>query len=107
MTPPSPPGPITGTDHELVMLAIRTRSLNGAQAAPVRTLSTKGFSVAAATPGGPPAGPQGSRDHAESSAAGRPSEGAQVSGSSASRWMHSRSLPGAAPTAARISERLD
>src|SRR5580658_4587424 len=107
MTPASPPGPITGTDHELVILAARARLLNGAQAAPVRTLSTKGFSVAAATPGGPPAGPRGSRDQAESSASGRPSEAAQFSVSPASRWMHRRSLPSAAPSADRISERLD
>ena len=54
MTPSSPPGPMTGTDHELATLAARARSLNGAQAAPARTLSTTGFSVAAATPAGPP-----------------------------------------------------
>ncbi len=107
MTPTRPPGPITGTDHELATLADRARSLNGAQAAPTRTLSTTGCSVAAATPTGPPPGPNDSRDHAPSSASGRPSDAAQTSASPDSRWMHSRSLPSAAPSADRISDRLD
>jgi hypothetical protein len=99
---------MTGTDHELATLAARARSLNGAQAAAARTLSsTTGFSVAAASPTGPPARPQGSIDQAESSASGRPSEAAQASVSPVRRWMHSRSLLSAAPSADRISDRLD
>ncbi len=76
---------MTGTDHELATLATRARSLNGAQAAPVRTLSTTGCSVAAATPAGPPACPRGSLAHADSSASGRPSDAAQTSVSPFSR----------------------
>jgi len=98
---------MTGTDQELTTPAARARSLNGAQAAPARTLSTTACSVAAATPAGPPAGPRGSWDHADSRASGRPSEAAHARESPVARWMHSRSLPSAAPSADRISERLD
>src|ERR1700728_5469452 len=107
MTPARPLGPSTGTDHELVTLAARATSLNGAQAGPARTLSITGFSGAAARPGGPPAGPQGSRDQASSNASGIPNDAAHTSASPVSRWMHSCPLPSAAPSADKMSERLD
>ena len=108
MTPSRPPGPSTGTDQELATLADLARSANGAQAVPACTLSSMtGHSAAAASPTGPPAGPRGSRAHAASRGGARPSEAAQTSEESgASRWMDSRSLPSAAPSADRISDRL-
>src|SRR3984893_19333496 len=108
MMPSSPPGPITGTDQELATLAARARSRNGAQAVPTRTFSsTTGGPATAPSPTGPPAGPWGSRDHADTSSGERPSEAAQTSEESSSRWIHRRSLPSAAPSAERISDRLD
>ena len=108
ITPSSPPGPKTGTDHDAATLAVRARSPNGIQLSPARALSAMiGAWVCAATPTGPPAGPTGSRDQAASSSGGRPSAAEQTSSSSARRWMHSRSLPRAAPSADRMSDRLD
>ena len=107
ITPSSPPGPSTGTDHELATLADRASSVNGPQVGPACTFSsTTGAWLLAASPTGPPAGPHGSRDHACSNCGARPSDAAQTSDPSASKWMHSRSLPSAAPSADRISDRL-
>ena len=66
-----------------------------------------GHCALAASPTGPPAGPSGSSDQADSSGGARPSEATQTSPDSASRWMHSRSLPSAAPSADRMRVRLD
>jgi hypothetical protein len=109
MTPSSPPGPSTGTDQELATLASLATSLNRDQESPACTFSaTTGSSVSATSPTGPPAGPRGSRDHAVSSEGASPSDAAQTSEpSSRGRWMHSRSLPSAAPNADRTSDRLD
>ena len=106
MTPLSPPGPITGTDQELVMPA--ARSAWPARAALARTSgSATGRSVAAAIPTGPPAGPNGSADHPAICPGENPSEAAQISVWSLTRWMHSRSVSSAAPSADRISDRLE
>ena len=108
ITPASPPGPSTGTDQELATLAALARPPNGAHAAPRCALAwMTGSPVAAARPTGPPAGPAGSRAQAAASGGGRPSEAAQTSPSSVARWMHSRSADSAAPSADRISDRLD
>src|SRR6478672_9330586 len=108
ITPASPPGPSTGTDQELATLAAAARPPNGAHAAPRCTLGwMTGSPVAAARPTGPPAGPAGSRAQAAASGGDRPSEAAQTSPSSVARWMHSRSADSAAPSADRISDRLD
>ena len=108
ITPLSPLGPSTGTDHELATLTVLARSRKLRQAAPARTLSAiTGRSSAAARPTGPPPGPNGSRAHGSSSPGVKPSEAAQYSVRSLTRWMHSRSLLSAAPSADRISVRLD
>ena len=107
ITPSSPPGASTGTDQELATLADLASSVNGPQVVPACTFSSMtGACPAAASPTGPPAGPQGSRDQACSSRGASPSDAAQTSDASSSRWMHSRSLPSAAPSADRISVRL-
>ena len=108
MTPRSPPGPSTGTDQELATFADLASSAKGAQAAPTCTSSSMiGHWAAAASPAGPPAGPSGRSDHGDSSGGASPSDAAQTSLESASKWMHSRSLPSAAPRADKISDRLD
>src|SRR3984957_8429931 len=108
MTPRMPPGPSTGTDQELATLADLASSAKAVQAAPTCTSSSMtGHCALAASPTGPPAGPSGSSDHADSSGGARPSEAAQTSPDSASKWMHSRSLPSAAPSADRMRVRLD
>ena len=108
MTPDRPPGPSTGTDHELATLTVLARSRKLRQAAPTRTLSAMtGRSSAAARPTGPPPGPNGSRAHGSSSPGVNPSDAAQNSVRSLTRWMHSRSLPSAAPSADRIRLRLE
>ncbi len=107
MTPLSPPGPMTGTDQEPVMPA-SARSAWPARAALARTSgSATGRSVAAAMPTGPPAGPNGSADHPASCPGENPSDAAQISAWSVTRWMHSFSVPSAAPSADRISSMLE
>ena len=70
----------------------------------MRTLSaTIGRSSAAAMPAGPPAEPNGSRAHGSSWPWVKPSDAAQSRVRSDTRWMHSRSLPSAAPRADKIS----
>ncbi len=64
MMPLRPPGPATGTDQELATPAWAARPLNPVQAALDRTsASMTGFWVAAASPTGPPASPNGSCAH--------------------------------------------
>ena len=67
ITPLSPLGPSTGTDHELATLTVLARSRKLRQAAPARTLSAMTVrSSAAARPTGPPPGPNGSLAHGSS-----------------------------------------
>src|SRR5580698_4127275 len=109
MTPSSPPGPSTGTDHELATLADRARSPKFChEPATVLMLSSMtGACRSAASPTGPPADPNGSRAHASSSRSGTPKDAVLVSWPSSTRWMQSRSLPSAAPSADKISDRLE
>ena len=108
ITPDRPPGPSTGTDHELATLTVLARSRKLRQAAPTRTLSAMtGRSSAAARPTGPPPGPNGSRAHGSISPGVKPSEAAQNRVRSPTRWMHSRSVLSAAPSADKISVRLE
>ena len=109
MTPSSPPGPSTGTDHELATLADRARSPKSChEPATVLMLSSMtGACRSAASPTGPPAAPNGSRAHASSSRSGTPKDAVLVSWPSSTRWMQSRSLPRAAPSADKISDRLE
>ena len=89
-------------------MAVLARSRKLRQAAPTRTLSAMtGRSSAAARPTGPPAGPNGSLAHGSSWPGVKPSDAAQNRVRSATRWMHSRSLPSAAPSADKISDRLE
>src|SRR5262249_33864320 len=108
MTPLSPPGPMTGTDHELKHPAACARSAKPRHARLTLTaVATTGCPEAAARPTGPPAGPNGRLDHGASSPPGNPSDAAQTRDWPPTRWMHSRSVPSAAPSADRISDRLD
>src|SRR5436309_7674060 len=108
ITPLSPVGPRTGTDHELATLTVLARLRKLRQATPARTLSAMtGRSSAAARPTGPPPGPNGSRAHGSSWPEVKPSDAAQNSVRSLTRWMHSRSLDSAAPCADKISDRLE
>ena len=78
ITPDSPLGPSTGTDHELATLAVLATSRKLPQPAPNRVLSaTMGRSSAAAMPTGPPAGPNGSLPQGSSWPGLNPSEAAQ------------------------------
>ena len=66
-----------------------------------------GRSSAAAMPTGPPAGPNGSRVPRVELPGLEAQRGGAVRILSLTRWMHSRSLPSAAPSADKISDRLD
>src|ERR1700749_4875718 len=128
MTPSRPPGPSTGTDQELAIFAVLARSPKTAhEPVPAWMLSSiTGRCVVAAIPTGPPPAPDGSRDQAASTGVGTPKEAAHTSSGAgyhsgvcasppsleacppgAGKWMHKRSLPSAAPSADRISDRLD
>src|SRR5258708_2172705 len=95
-----------GTDHELATLGGRARLPKTCQEPPParRFSSMTGTCRTAARPTGPPAAPNGSRSQAASSASGMPSDAARTRVPSSGRWMASRSLPSAAPSADRISE---
>src|ERR1700761_71495 len=116
MMPLRPPGPATGTDHELPISAWPVRPRNRDQAALEWTsASMTGRWLAAARPTGPPAGAQGSWAHGLSSPGANPSVAAQTSDGSGlgpapgseTRWMQSRSAFSAAPSADMMSDRLD
>src|ERR1700749_418677 len=116
MTPSRPPGPSTGTDQELAIFAVLARSPKTAhEPVPAWMLSSMtGRCVVAASPTGPPPAPDGSLDQAASTGVGTPNEAAHTSSGDgypsapgAGKWMHKRSLPSAAPSADRISDRLD
>ena len=109
MTPRCPPGPMTGTDQELATFAAgrqRAERRPGAARPDVllddRLLGGGRQADRAARRAEGQPGPCGL-----AAAGGRPSDAAQTSACSALRWMHSRSLPSAAPSADRISDRLD
>src|SRR5258708_35144316 len=107
ITPATPCGPSTGTDHEPATFADLARFANSAQPRPPRTSSAMtGSPVAAAIPGGPPAAPNGSFDPADSSGAATPSEAAQASWPPGTRGVDSRPLASAPPSAGRISAQL-
>ena len=106
MTPVSPSLASTGTDQELATPVAAASPVNGDHPA-CASVTMTGLPVAAAWPAGPPPTPNGSVAHCVSSSSGRPSDAVHASSAPAARWMQSRSDPRAAPSADKISDRLD